>query len=137
MPSQLEHAIPTKISELHRRLVGPKLRIAGRVLVYDAADALATLLDYDGRHTVSVDVSNALDDRSGEWASERLSTVIALGYLEEIYSEHPRTDDLPSGVEPPTAGIRFRAILVAPARDLDLMLWDAVVEDVQARAGEK
>jgi hypothetical protein len=57
--------------------------MAIRVLSYDAIHGVAVLLDFDGKHTISVDIGSALDDRCKEWVNERLSTVVVIGYLEK------------------------------------------------------
>ncbi len=51
-----------------------------RVLTYDIASGLLVLLD--GNDGLYVDVTLALDSRSSLWATERLSTVMAIGVLE-------------------------------------------------------
>lgn len=51
-----------------------------RVLTYDIASGLVVLLD--GNDGLYVDVTLALDSRSSLWATERLSTVMAIGNLE-------------------------------------------------------
>ena len=41
------------------------------------------LLDSDGKHTLAVDVREALDEGSNQWATERLGPVIVMGDVEE------------------------------------------------------
>jgi hypothetical protein len=48
-------------------------------------------------------------------------------------SEIPESSQLPVGVVPPSRAIQLRALLVVPAADLDIKLWNRVVDDVQGQ----
>lgn len=52
----------------------------GRVLSYDVQTGIVVLID--GGYGLFVDVLLCLDGQSWTWATERLSTIIALGQLE-------------------------------------------------------
>lgn len=54
-----------------------------RLLTYDAVHGRVLLLDVDGKHTIIVDAQEVLDESSDKWASERLGTLIVMGYVEE------------------------------------------------------
>ncbi|KAJ3523564.1 hypothetical protein NMY22_g11382 [Coprinellus aureogranulatus] len=124
MPTQIESARFARIGTLDKGFVGKKLRVAGRLLGYDAIRARITLLDADGKHTIVVDVSEVLDETSSRWVNERLGTLIVMGYVEES----PTVCPLPAVSFPAPPSLLFKAILVVPAGDLDLKMWDAVVE---------
>ncbi|KAH6913994.1 hypothetical protein BKA70DRAFT_650882 [Coprinopsis sp. MPI-PUGE-AT-0042] len=130
----MEHATPTKISDLKHPLIGKKLRIAGRFLSYDAIAGSIVLLEGKGRYAVYIDISAAVDDRFSEWVNDRLTTLIVIGYLESS-NEPAERSDLPAGVEMVDASnsLQLRALLVVPAQDLDLKLWDRVIEDLQRK----
>ncbi|KAF5317181.1 hypothetical protein D9611_003944 [Ephemerocybe angulata] len=100
MPTQIESARFASIASLDGSFVGKKLRIAGRyvkeahrtttqsidssrLLGYDAIHGQIVLLDADGKHTVTVDVGEVLDDSSTLWINERYGTMSVMGYVEE------------------------------------------------------
>ena len=105
----------------------------------------------DGGHGLIVDIGLCLDEdgQSRTWATERLSTIIALGHLERskvgvgslLLLGSSDLGDVGAQVRPgapvmgkaPAVKIKeelvLRAILVVPSPDLDLALWNSVVAD--------
>ncbi|KAF8967885.1 hypothetical protein BDZ97DRAFT_1655840 [Flammula alnicola] len=80
MPQQTDSAPRKTLRKIDNTLEGQKLRVAGRVLSYDVATGLIVLID--GGHGLLVDVCLSLDGQSRSWATERLSTIMAIGHLE-------------------------------------------------------
>ncbi|KDR75764.1 hypothetical protein GALMADRAFT_248448 [Galerina marginata CBS 339.88] len=80
MPQQPETAVRARLCKIDDSYEGKKVRVAGRVLTYDVATGLATVID--GKHGLLVNMFLSLDSQSRLWATERLSTIIAIGHLE-------------------------------------------------------
>ncbi|KAF9024839.1 hypothetical protein BDZ89DRAFT_954413 [Hymenopellis radicata] len=75
--SQLpDSALPTSLADVKDSLVGRKLRVAGRLLSYDAITG--TIIIVDGTIGLLVDVTSCLDS----WVRERLGTVMVIGDLQ-------------------------------------------------------
>ncbi|PPQ65674.1 hypothetical protein CVT26_000306 [Gymnopilus dilepis] len=119
MPQQTDSATRTRICRVGDFEAGQKLRLAGRVLSYDVKTGLIILVDE--KHGLLVDVILSLDqNQSRLWATERLSTVIAM----------PLTIPAVPSYAPPIEidqNLVLRAILLVPSPDLDLNLWNAVL----------
>ncbi|KAF9526591.1 hypothetical protein CPB83DRAFT_794417 [Crepidotus variabilis] len=129
MPQQPASATRIKLCDINSDLIGRKLRVAGRVLSYDVNTGLIVLVD--GKEAVLVDISLALDFHSKVWATDRLSTIMAIGDLES--SDAPL--EIPSTASPHVLALKIsnqlvlRAILVIPSPNLDLGLWKAVLDE--------
>ncbi|TFK44830.1 hypothetical protein BDQ12DRAFT_673649 [Crucibulum laeve] len=80
MPQQPDSATPTRLCKINASRIGHKIRVAGRVLSYDAESGHIVLLD--GDCAVLVDASLCLNVRSSTWVRERLSKIIAICYVE-------------------------------------------------------
>ena len=97
MPPQTDSAKRTRICKINESLAGEKLRVAGkfvrslkytiwdfwlicRVFFYDVVTGFIVLVDK--ANGLVVDMSEALDGQSRLWASERLSVIMVIGYLE-------------------------------------------------------
>ncbi|KAF6760288.1 hypothetical protein DFP72DRAFT_883727 [Ephemerocybe angulata] len=115
MPTQIESARFASIASLDGSFVGKKLRIAGRLLGYDAIHGQIVLV---------------LDDSSTLWINERYGTMSVMGYLEESLEELPSLEAAiyARSILRPPPRLFLRAILVIPAGNLDLKLWSAVVD---------
>ncbi|KAF8897065.1 hypothetical protein CPB84DRAFT_1710051 [Gymnopilus junonius] len=126
MPQQTETATRTRICKVADLPEGQKVRVAGRVLSYDVESGLIILIE--GRHGLLIDSLLSLDNQSSLWATERLSTVIALGRL-EYPTVRLKVPTIPSHAHPikVNENLVLRAILILPAPDLDLKLWNAVL----------
>ncbi|KAF4620625.1 hypothetical protein D9613_000788 [Agrocybe pediades] len=109
MPQQTDSALRTRLCRIADRDVQEKVRVAGRVLYYEAKSAMLTLID--GHQGLLVDTSLALDSQSHLWASERLSTVIVIG----------RIDKVQKALKLPPKPI--------PSPELDLEMWNSVLEE--------
>ncbi|KJA28987.1 hypothetical protein HYPSUDRAFT_128259 [Hypholoma sublateritium FD-334 SS-4] len=81
MPQQTDAAARTRLQDIDDTMHGKKLRVAGRVLAYDAGAARIVLA---GRThgALLVDVALCLDARARVWAAERLAVVVVIGHLE-------------------------------------------------------
>ncbi|KAF9565533.1 hypothetical protein CPC08DRAFT_704519 [Agrocybe pediades] len=128
MPQQTDSALRTRLCRIADRDVQEKVRVAGRVLYYEAKSAMLTLID--GHQGLLVDTSLALDSQSHLWASERLSTVIVIGRIDKVQ----KALKLPP--KPSTMSylhiyprLVLRAILIVPSPELDLEMWNSVLEE--------
>ncbi|EPQ57356.1 hypothetical protein GLOTRDRAFT_137701 [Gloeophyllum trabeum ATCC 11539] len=125
MPPQTDAALPVRLADLGDEMVGRKVRVAGRVLTYDAAAARIVLAE--GRAALVVDVSVCLDpSRRQGWARAGKEVVMVLGYFERVEG-----DGVGGG-----QGRVLRAVLVVEAPDLDLGLWGRAVGGLR-EAGEE
>ncbi|KAK0225965.1 hypothetical protein IW262DRAFT_727672 [Armillaria fumosa] len=127
MSSYPDTATPTRLAAVEERLVGQKLRLAGKLLSYDPIAGLGILLDHDA--AVLVDVSLCVDHWSGAWVRERLGVIMVIGYLEKSDEELP-IPTIPSFSPAPALDPRLflRAILATKAGDLDLDIWNKSIE---------
>ncbi|PPQ93812.1 hypothetical protein CVT25_013521 [Psilocybe cyanescens] len=128
MPQQPESAARIRICKVDETMVDKKIRVAGRVIAYNSHTGLAVLLD--GKFGLLVDTDLSLDEESSDWATERLATVVTMGHLER--SEQPLAVPLMPAHAPPVAINRelvLRAILIVRSPDLDLKLWNSVLEE--------
>ncbi|KAF9012446.1 hypothetical protein BDQ17DRAFT_1225677, partial [Cyathus striatus] len=80
MPQQPDSATPTRICKVDSGVVGQKVRLAGRMLSYDATTGMIVLMEE--RHGVVVDVSLCVEC-SATWVGERLSKIIVIGHVED------------------------------------------------------
>ncbi|KII92841.1 hypothetical protein PLICRDRAFT_103041 [Plicaturopsis crispa FD-325 SS-3] len=88
MAPQTDPAVPTRLLTIQAHsadaFLRRKLRVAGRMLSYDAQTGLALLCDRD--IALLVDVSDCLDPyargSSGRWIREAKSNIVVVGYLE-------------------------------------------------------
>ncbi|KIK94984.1 hypothetical protein PAXRUDRAFT_141733 [Paxillus rubicundulus Ve08.2h10] len=104
MPQQVDSATVIMLDCITEDDIGRKLRVAGRMLTYDAETALVLL--HDASSALLVDVSlcvdpdvilsveianNELKDRTVDhhWALERKGYVWVVGYLERADVSHP------------------------------------------------
>ncbi|KIM40219.1 hypothetical protein M413DRAFT_446386 [Hebeloma cylindrosporum] len=128
MPPQPDPAKLRRICSIGKSDEGKKLRVAGRVLSYDVQTGIVVLID-EG-HGLYVDIVLSLDGQSRRWATERLSTIIALGDLErsEMRLGAPVIDGKGPALKI-NEELVLRAILVVPSPDLDLALWNNVLAD--------
>ncbi|KAF8806457.1 hypothetical protein BYT27DRAFT_7140997, partial [Phlegmacium glaucopus] len=128
MPQQTDPATRTRICKVNESLAGEKVRVAGKVFCYDVVTGLIVLLDKT--NGLLVDTSNALDGQSGLWATERLSTIMVIGQLERSSTPLPMPTNIPSFRL--NNHVVLRAILVIPATELDLDMWNAVLKDEES-----
>ncbi|KAG7446229.1 uncharacterized protein BT62DRAFT_104840 [Guyanagaster necrorhizus] len=127
MSSCPDTAAPTRLAVVEERLVGQKVRLAGKLLSYDPVTGLGILLDHDA--AVLVDVSLCVDHWSGAWVRERLGGIMVIGHLEKSDEELP-IPTIPSFAPTPALDphLFLRAILVIKAGDLDLEIWNLSIE---------
>jgi len=128
MSQQTDTAIPTRIESLHESMAGHKLRLAGRLLSYDDATALILLLDKN--RAVLVDVSLCMESWCSSWVRERLGVLVVIGHLENCL-EQLSIPMIPAYTPAPDINphLVFRALRVIEAADLDLELWNLVIEE--------
>ncbi|KAF9474551.1 hypothetical protein BDN70DRAFT_815524 [Pholiota conissans] len=131
MPQQPDSATRKSLNTIDDSLEGRKLRVAGRVLAYDAPTGLVVLIDKG--HGLLVDVELSLGDgaESAVWVTERLSTIMVIGHLERTPAPLPMPAAMPAnaGRVKLNRKLVLRAILVVPTPDLDLALWNSVLQD--------
>ncbi|KIJ68010.1 hypothetical protein HYDPIDRAFT_126622 [Hydnomerulius pinastri MD-312] len=142
MPQQVDNASIMMLDCISEDDVGRKLRVAGRMLTYDAESALVLL--HDATSALLVDVSLCVDadvllstknatDRNVDhcWALERKGLVWVVGYLERVDSQLP-IPTLPAYLAPPDIdpSLVMRAVVVAPARDLNTAQLRAVLAEM-------
>lgn len=131
MSQQPETASVVRLSSITPRLVPRKVRIAGRLILYDAKSSL--LLVADGGNALFVNASLCLNPRcSYSWLSESNTIVCALGYLEQL------TDPIPIPTIPyhaPAISVDpylvLSALLMDEKPDLDLDLWNSIAEKME------
>lgn len=133
MPQQTDPAARTRICKINESLAGEKLRVAGKVFFYDVVTGFIVLLDKS--NGLLVDISGALDGQSKLWVTERLSIIMVIGHLERSNASTPFSI-LPTPTNIPSFRLNddvvLRAILVIPAADLDLDMWNAVLEEEES-----
>ncbi|KAH7888396.1 hypothetical protein F5I97DRAFT_692305 [Phlebopus sp. FC_14] len=158
MPQQVDSATVIMLDCITDDDIGRKLRIAGRMLTYDAESALVLL--HDASHALLVDVSLCIDadvllsvqsggakeergsngntmvtmrDRNVDhrWALERKGYVWVVGYPERVDHDLP-IPELPAYLPAPVIdpSIVMRAVLVAPARDLNMVQLRSVLAEM-------
>ncbi|KAI9572253.1 hypothetical protein HD554DRAFT_2015619 [Boletus coccyginus] len=129
MPQQVENATIVMLDRICEDDIGRKLRIAGRMLTYDAETTLVLL--HDASNALLVDASLCVNadalisvpstkERRGRqmghrWGLERKSYVWVVGYLERVDSELP-IPMLPAYLPPPDIdpSLVVRAVIIAP-----------------------
>ncbi|KAF9049855.1 hypothetical protein BJ165DRAFT_1401695 [Panaeolus papilionaceus] len=128
MPQQTEVARRVRLSKVDESLEGEKIRVVGRVLSYDAQDGVVLLIDES--HGLLVDISLALDERAGLWATEKLSKVMLIGRIERVIGDIPKSmvPGRGSGLQM-REKLVLRAFLATKVDDLDLKVWNATVEE--------
>jgi len=131
MPQQPESASPIAIGAIDRKHASHKLRVAGRVLCYDADTATLTLAD--GNIALFVDVSLCVSaTRPMGWLWETNSIAVALGHLERVLRPLPLPTlpmNAPNVVVDPR--LILRAIVLNHSPDLDLDLWNTAAEQLR------
>ncbi|KAF8976592.1 hypothetical protein BDQ17DRAFT_1551144 [Cyathus striatus] len=95
------------------------------MLSYDATTGMIVLMEE--RHGVVVDVSLCVEC-SATWVGERLSKIIVIGHVEDAESPGGIGGD-GGGVVEIERGVVVRAVMVVPAAELDLKLWNRVIEE--------
>ncbi|KAF8135791.1 hypothetical protein EV363DRAFT_1159233 [Boletus edulis] len=122
MPQQVDNATIVMLDRISEDDIGRKLRVAGRMLTYDAETTLVLLQDasnallVDASLCVDADVPSAKDRKIGHgWALERKSYVWVVGYLERVDTELP-IPMLPAYLPPPdiNPSLVMRAVIIAP-----------------------
>ncbi|KAF9245063.1 hypothetical protein BU15DRAFT_41461 [Melanogaster broomeanus] len=135
MPQQVDNASVMMLDCITEDDIGRKLRVAGRMLTYDAETALVLL--HDASSALLVDVSLCVDADGllsvhnapkqaknrhvdPHWALERKAFVWVFGYLERPDSSLP-IPILPAYLPPPDidSSLVIRAVIIASARDLN------------------
>ncbi|KAG9316300.1 hypothetical protein JVU11DRAFT_2331 [Chiua virens] len=129
MPQQVDNATIVMLDRICEDDLGRKLRVAGRMLTYDAETALVLL--HDASSALLVDVTLCIDasvlmsipnatERKGpnvdpRWALERKGYVWVVGYLERADPELP-IPMLPAYLPPPDIdpSLVVRAVIIAP-----------------------
>ncbi|KAH9485022.1 hypothetical protein JR316_0001926 [Psilocybe cubensis] len=139
MPQQPESAARTRICKVDEGMISRKIRVAGRITSYNADTGLAVLLD--GKFGLLVDTELALDESSGEWATERLCTVMVIGHVErteQSFAAAAAPPRLPAHASTVQIDMKLvlRAILIVRSPDLDLKLWNSVLEEAEKCRGE-
>ncbi|KAF9222671.1 hypothetical protein BS17DRAFT_783224 [Gyrodon lividus] len=135
MPQQVDHATVMMLDCITEDDIGRKLRVAGRMLTYDAETALVLL--YDASSALLVDVNLCVDADAllsvhsatkepknrhvdHHWALERKGYVWVVGYLERADSQLP-IPMLPAYLPPPDIdpSLVMRAVIIASAEDFN------------------
>ncbi|KAI0719713.1 hypothetical protein C8Q72DRAFT_863438 [Fomitopsis betulina] len=121
---QIEPAILCQISSISPEHVSRKLRIVGRLLLYEHDTSMMLLAH--GEIAVLVDLSLCLDPfKATPWLKESLSTLMVIGTLEELETPY-RPPVLPLHARPIEVDLQLalRAIAVRECPQLDLELWN-------------
>ncbi|KAF8919752.1 hypothetical protein CPB85DRAFT_1429242 [Mucidula mucida] len=123
--SQLpDSALPTSLADVKDSLVGQKLRVAGRLLSYDAITS--TIIIVDGTIGLLVDVSSCLDS----WVRERLGTVMVIGDLQRNEDQAPAPEVSRTSVD---TRLVLRAIHVGNCGGIiDLEEWNSGIAALQS-----
>ncbi|OCH86516.1 hypothetical protein OBBRIDRAFT_797106 [Obba rivulosa] len=138
MPQQPESATPISIRAIKREHASRKLRVAGRVLCYDADSATLTLADGDVALFVDVSLCVSTQKPMG-WLWETNNLAVALGYLERVLKPLPLPTlpvNAPNTVVDPR--LILRALVLNHSPDLNLALWNVAAEKLrQAQNGQE
>ncbi|EKM54048.1 uncharacterized protein PHACADRAFT_185036 [Phanerochaete carnosa HHB-10118-sp] len=108
-----------RIDALTTEHVSRKLRIVGRIRLYDAENALVCIADE--QDTLLIDISLCLSGfRSFSWLREVNTPLMAIGYLERL--------DLPQHDDGDVPTLVLRALLIQEQRALDLNVWNRAID---------
>ncbi|KIP08282.1 hypothetical protein PHLGIDRAFT_117378 [Phlebiopsis gigantea 11061_1 CR5-6] len=108
-----------RIDALTQDHISQKLRVTGRIRLYDVKNALVCIADE--QDTLIVDISLCLSGyHSYPWLHEENAVVMAIGYLERFNEISTDDDDTPVFV--------LRALLIKEQRGLDLAVWNKAIE---------
>ncbi|KZT67143.1 hypothetical protein DAEQUDRAFT_713822 [Daedalea quercina L-15889] len=124
---QTESATLCRIASIAPQQVSRKLRVAGRILVYDRHTSVMLL--GDGNSAVLVDLALCLDPfKPTPWLRESNSTVMVIGSLEELETPYPLIE-LPLHARPVEVDLQLilHALSVRETRQLDLELWKRAI----------
>lgn len=137
MPQQVKHARPVRMASVGPQMVSQKLRLAGRIIAYDAKAAMVLIVD--GQNALFVDISLCLDPSRGmPWLCEINSMVIIIGYLEELQYALP-LPALPQHAHEIEVDLRLvvSALLISETSTLDMDLWNRAIADREELANRQ
>ncbi|GJE96728.1 hypothetical protein PsYK624_129340 [Phanerochaete sordida] len=111
-----------RIDALTPEHVSRKLRVVGRVRLYDAENALVCVADE--QDTLLVDVSLCLSGyRPLAWLHEINTPIMAIGYLEKLELKPYDDDDA-------LQTLILRALLVKDQRALNIDVWNKALDAI-------
>ncbi|KAJ7594415.1 hypothetical protein C8J56DRAFT_926719 [Mycena floridula] len=131
MPMQIETATPCQLSSISDKLVGCKLRVAGKMLCHDPETGYLVLVNGRSRCGLLVDASLCIDAQN-RWLREHLSILMVLGYLEgsEDALSIPSLPPHAQSYSIPNQFLILKALLVSHIPDLELDAWDSSIDAI-------